>query len=175
MLEVRPICTCTKCEPLKEVETEIPSFEFVAEFIQVKLQESILYVVVCVKNAPFGIAYRNVYPWEHFSNKAFIFHYECLKLCNDVVINKVGIGTGSICCCNSFIVNGILYRILFGIGLQIGYGNHFYVPYTFARTMRLLYWISWDRTFCHYEDSCLLLASTSSLKRYIFLSHQVLL
>lgn len=47
MLEVRSICTCTKCEPLKEVETEIPSFEFVAEFIQVKLQESILYVVVC--------------------------------------------------------------------------------------------------------------------------------
>lgn len=42
MLEVRSVCTCTKCEPLKEKETETPPVEFVAELIQVKLQESIL-------------------------------------------------------------------------------------------------------------------------------------
>ena len=72
MFEVRPIGTRTKFKPVKKPESEIPSVEFVAELVEVQLEELRFYVMVSVQYAPFGIADGNVHPRQDFPDTPFV-------------------------------------------------------------------------------------------------------
>ena len=74
MFEISPIETSAKLKPLKKPESEIPSVELITELVEVELQELRLYVMVGVKDAPFGVADGDMHPRQDLSHFLLACH-----------------------------------------------------------------------------------------------------
>lgn len=72
MFELRPIRACAELKSVKELEAEMPSVELIAKLVEVELREICFYVVICIEDAPLGVADGNVHPRQDFPDTLFI-------------------------------------------------------------------------------------------------------
>lgn len=169
MFEVRPIGTRTKFKPVEEPESEIPSVEFVAELVEVELEELRFYVMVSVQYAPFGIADGNVHPGQDFPDTLFVVRNDSLVRGCHPVLFKGGIAAEPV---RGHI--GIPVRTLLNLArncgsLEIVDDLHLYMPDTLGRTVLLGQRRLGQAAFLHDKHRGLALTSPSAFQRAIFL------
>ena len=170
MFEIGLIGTSAKFKPFKESESEVSSVELVTELVEVKLEELRFYVMVGVKDAPFGIADGNMHPRQDLSHFLLVIHDDGLMGSHRPVLLKGGVCVGTI-------RRGIRLpaRRLFDLGslggrFQIVYDFHLYVPHDFGSTPFLAGRDFGETALGHDKDSCLALASTPAFQGTIFLA-----
>ena len=169
MFEVRPIGTRTKFKPVKKPESEIPSVEFVAELVEVQLEELRFYVMVSVQYAPFGVADGNVHPRQDFPDALFVIRNDSLVRGCHPVLFKGGIAAEPVRGHIGIPVRSLPNLAGNGGSLEIIDDLHLYMPDTLGRTVLLGRRRLWQAAFRHDKDRGLALASPSALQRAIFL------
>ena len=169
MFEVRPIGTRTKFKPVKKPESEIPSVEFVAELVEVQLEELRFYVMVSVQYAPFGVADGDVHPRQDFPDTPFVVCNDSLVRGCRPVLFKGGIAAEPVRGHIGIPVRPLLNLARNSGSLEIADDQHLYMPDTLGRTVLLGRNLLGQAAFRHDKDRGLALASPSAFQRAIFL------
>ena len=90
MFKLSPISASAKLQPFEEPEPEVPPVELVIELVKVELQELRLYVVVCIENAPFGVADGDMHPKQDLAHFLLVIHDNSLVERHRPVLFKGG-------------------------------------------------------------------------------------
>ena len=162
MFEVRPIGTRTKFKPVKKPESEIPLVEFVAELVEVELEELRFYVLINVLYVPFGIADGNVHLGQDFPDTLFVVCNDSLVRGCHPVLFKGNIAAEPVRGHIGIPVRTLLNLTRDGRSLENADNLHLYMPDTLGRR-RL-----WQAAFRHDKDRGLALAFPSAFQRAIF-------
>ena len=170
MFEFRPISASAEFQPFEQSESEVPPIELVAELIKVELQEFRLYVMVCVENAPFGIADGDMHPRQYLAHFLLVLHdYSLVGGCHPILFKGcVCVGTirGDVC----LPVRRLSYSVNLGGSLQIINDFHLYVPHGFGRAPFLPGGDIRETAFGHDKDRGLALAATPAFERTVLLA-----
>ena len=169
MFKLRSIRAGTEFQSFKEPESEVPPIELVTELVKVELQEFRLYVVVCIKNASFGITDGDMYPRQDLACFFLVIHDNSLMGSYNPVLFKGCVCIGTIRGGISHPVYRLFYPGDFGGSLQIVYDLHLYVSHDFRGTPFLVGGNVRETAFGHDKDGCLALASTPPFERTVFL------
>ena len=169
MFKLRPVSASAEFQPFEEPESEVSSVELVTELVKVELQEFRLYVVVCIENAPFGVADGDMHPRQDLAHFLLVIHDNSLVGCHRPIPFKGGVCVGSV-------RGGIRLpvRSLFNLGslggsFQIPYDFHLYVPHDLRGALLLIGRGVRETAFGHDKDGSLALASTPTLERTVLL------
>ena len=165
MFKLRSIIAGTEFQSFKEPESEVPPIELVTELVKVELQEFRLYVVVCIKNASFGITDGDMYPRQELACFFPIIHDNNVMGSHSPVLFKGCVCAGTIRGDICLPVRRLFYLGDFGGGLQIVYNLHLYVSHDFWDTPFLVGRSVRETAFGHDKDGCLALASTPPFER----------
>ena len=169
MFKLSPISASAEFQPFEEPNPEVPPVELVTELVEVKLQELRLYVVVCIKNAPFGVADGDMHPRQDLAHFLLVIHDNSLVGCHRPVLFKGGVCVGSVRGGVHLPVCSLFYLWRLGGGLQIVYDLHLYVSHNFRGTLLLIGRAVRETAFGHDEDGGLALAPTPTFERAVLL------
>lgn len=169
MFKFSSISASTELQPFEDLESEVTPVEPVTELVKVELKEFILYVMVGVKDVPFGIADGDMHPRQDLAHFFLVIHGNSLVGSYHPVLFKgciyVGIVRGDI----RLPACGLFYLGSLGGSLQIVYGIHLYVSHDFRGTPFLIGRNVLEAAFGHDKDGGFALASTSLIQRVVFL------
>lgn len=169
MFKLSPISASAELQPFEEPDPEVPPVELVTELVKVELQELRLYVVVCIKNAPFGVADGNMHPRQDLAHFFLVIHDNSLVGRHRPVLFKGGVCVGAVRGGIHLPVCSLFYLERLGGNLQIVYDLHLYVSHDFRGTPLLIRRNVRETAFGHDEDGGLALASTPTFERAVLL------
>ena len=170
MFKFSPISASAEFQPFEKPKSEVPPVKLVTELIKVELQKLRLYVVVCVENAPFGVADGDMHPRQDLAHFLLVIHDNSLVGGHRPVLFKGRVCVGSVRSGIHLPVRSLLYLGSLSGSLQIVYDLHLYVPHDFRGTPFLIGRSVRKTAFGHDKDGGLALAPTPTFEREILLA-----